>query len=115
MKTIKTEYSSSAYVDGKLIGKFIEIEQMPDGSFDLWLTKPDRKPIGTRKLNNLIRSVGIPFTVVNGEAWSSTRNLDIVRKAASTCEIKRKRRVSEATREKCRKHLAKMRKESASS
>jgi hypothetical protein len=56
-KIFGQDFSRSAFqlIDGELriIGKFGEIAVNDDGSFDAWIVKPDRSPIGTRKLNNL--------------------------------------------------------------
>jgi len=66
IKEFKNDFSSSALmsIDGtrRIVGKLCEIEALtsekngPD-VFDIWIVCPDREPIGTRKLNNLIRAI----------------------------------------------------------
>jgi hypothetical protein len=107
-------------IDGtrRIVGKFCEIESLGP-VFDIWLVKPDREPIGTLKLKNLIRAIeslpeyecaGKPsVTRLDGEVYLSTTSIELVRSVALLAGVKRRRRVSEATRQASAERLARMR------
>ncbi len=91
----------------RIVGKFCEVTLNNDGSFDLWIVKPDRAPIGTCKLKNLfmaIRNTGWNgnIHVLTGEAWLTTNEPCLVRGMASLLGIPRRRRYSPTTLERLR-------------
>jgi len=126
----KQDFSRSAFktIDGsrRVVGKWCEIEALTSDNngpdvFDIWIVRPDREPIGTRKLNNIIRAIeALPeYSAVNrpiierldGEAYLQTPDRALVREVAFLCGVKRKKRYSEATLQKKRDQLVKFRKD----
>ena len=98
-------------VDGetRIIGKWGEIALNDDGSFDIWLVKPDRTPIGTRKLNNLVSAITsanpsreADIHVLTGEAWFATNEAALVREVAPQLGIPKRRSYSEETLQRLR-------------
>ena len=112
-KTFGQDFARSAFqlIDGELriIGKFGEIALNDDGSFDVWMVKPDRSPIGTRKLNNLCSLVDnlsreVDIHRLTGEAWFSTTDPTLVRETGYYLGVRRRRRDSEVTLQRLREN-----------
>ena len=125
----RNDFTSSAFktiktVDGplrKIVGKLVDIEIIGDKSkqvFDIWIVRPDREPIGVRKLNHIIKTIqslpeyftsGSPkITVLDGEAYLQTSSPLLVREIGFLTGINRRRCYSESTRQARRAQLAKL-------
>ena len=83
-RTFENQVSKSAFrqVDDELriCGKFAEITILDTGGVDVWIISPDRHPLGTKKLNNICRTVldslpEVEIHKLDGEAWFQTENL----------------------------------------
>lgn len=120
LSEFKPDFASTAFktVDGerRIVGKFCEVSILDDGTLDVWIVTPSRQPIGVRKLNNLEATISrlegsqeARYTRLDGEAYIQTTYWDLVREVALLCGVKRRKRISEATRQ----HLAAMREVSA--
>jgi hypothetical protein len=108
MKTLyKNDFSSSAFkhdeanwLEWQIQGKFCLISLEGD-ILDIWLTKPGPKPLSNRKLNSMIaRMSPLPWTILDGEAYAKTPDLDFIRKHAPVLGIKAKKVYSEAAMER---------------
>ena len=116
LKVFKQDFASTAFktIDGdrRIVGKFGEVAILDDGIFDIWIVSPSREPVGTRKLNNLEKAFSrikgwelARYVRLTGEAYIQTTDRSLVREVALLCGVKRKRRVSESTRERLCKRL----------
>jgi hypothetical protein len=97
-------------IDGesRIIGKFGQITLNDDGSFDVWIVTPDRSPVGTRKLNNLVSAISATswkpdIRVLTGDAWFTTTDPALVREIAFLLGIPKRRCYSAETLERMRK------------
>ena len=127
LSDFKQDFSGSAFktIDGerRIVGKFCEIIILDGGSFDIWVVRPNREPISNQKLTWLIKGIealptfssGKKATIqrLTGEAYLQTTNRSLVREVALLCGIKRKRQVSEATKQANAARLAKYRERAA--
>lgn len=114
LSNFQDDFSSSAFktVDGvrRIVGKFMEIEVVGD-AYDIYLVNREN-PMSSQKLTWLLKAIeAIPefdevITRADGEAWFRTTSESLVRQCASTGGIKRKRRISEATRKASTERLA---------
>ena len=113
--TFGQDFSRSAFqlIDGELriIGKFGEIALNDDGSFDVWIVKPNRSPIGTRKLNNIVSAIcntswKVDIHVLTGEAWFTTKEPALVRQIAPLLGIFKRRTYSEEVLKRMREQAA---------
>ena len=121
-KIIKTADGPSR----KIVGKFVDIEiagDKPCQAFDIWIVRPDREPIGTRKLNNMIRAIrslpeysltGSPIIIVlDGEAYLRTTHTTLVREVGFLSGIRKRMCYSEATLQTKQAYMAKLQRISA--
>ena len=107
--------SSSAFQvadDGelRLVGKFAEITVMGD-LLDIWLVRPDREPIGTKKLNNIIANLGLTggsVRMLTGEAIIAMSPGSITREMLRSLGIKQKKLYSDGYLAKLRENMAKI-------
>ena len=124
MKKLKNgfgkDFASSAFKtiddEAKIVGKFYEETLMADGTYDVWIVRPDREPIGTRKLNNLESSLSsiitnneAVYSRLDGEAYLHTSDKSYDREVALLLGIKRRKQYSEAERQRKRERLAAVR------
>ncbi len=102
----RNNISSSAFhvIDGetRIMGKFAQIALLDNGGFDIWLVGPELEPLSTLKLNSIIKKFPeeVTFTVLTGEAYTQTKNKEIVLKTLPLLGIKKKKKVSPELREK---------------
>ena len=100
------EVSSSAFqkIDDELriIGKFAQIALLDDGQLDIWLVRPGLKPISARKLSSIIKMFPqeAKFTMLTGEAYTQVSDKNIVIERLSLLGIRKKRKLSQETKEK---------------
>lgn len=105
------DFARSAFkrIDGKesMVGKFGQITQFDDGTFDVWFVGSNLAPLSGYRINALAEKYaqGADFHELSGEAWVQGRGREFALKGARLAEVKKKRRISEATRE----HLRSMR------
>lgn len=106
--------SGSAFktVDGQLriIGKWGQVEIVGE-YFDIWLVKPDISPLSGQKLGALLTKLrkSDEFTVLNGEAYYQTTDIEYVRQTLPLLGVRRKRRLTDETRKKLANHLSSLR------
>jgi hypothetical protein len=116
LNDFKQDFAGTAFktIDGdrRIFGKFGEVTILDDGIFDIWIIPPSREPIGTRRLNNLEKAFyrlkgreQARYVRLDGEAYIQATDRSLVREVALLCGVKRKRRVSESTRERLCKRL----------
>ena len=127
LNDFKQDFASTAFktIDGerRIVGKFCEVTILDDGTFDIWIVRPDREPISKQKLTWLIKGIealpafssGKNATIqeLSGEAYLQTTDRSLVREVALLCGVKRKRQVSEATRQANAARLATYRERAA--
>ncbi len=83
----------------QLIGKFCKVS-VDDGVIDLWLCNPRdlAKGLGSRRLNSIVAALNStverPFTILNGEAYTKTRDKDLILKNARLLGLRLKRQLS---------------------
>ena len=115
LKTLyQTDFSSSAfkhdeadYSEWQIQGKFCLIS-LSGNTLDIWLIKPNLNPLTMRKLNSMISHMEpLSWTILEGEAYTRTTDLDFIRRNSSVLGIKSKRAYSEATLEQLRTRLSK--------
>jgi len=86
------------FIDGelRLVGKFGQISMLDD-LYDIWLVS--NPPMSKRQLTYLLRKAPVEadFTVLDGEAYTQTRDLSLVRELALLCGIHKKRKVTQET------------------
>lgn len=105
-RLFENEVSSSAFqkIDDelKIIGKFAQIALLDDGQLDIWLVRPGLKPIRARKLSSIIKMFPqeAKFTVLTGEAYTQVSDKNIVIERLSLLGIRKKRKLSQETKEK---------------
>lgn len=107
----RDDFSRTAFqlVDGeeRIVGKYGQIVQMDDGSFDCWFVGQNLRPLTGRRIASIRQNLpaGVHLTELTGEAYAQGRGRGFVKEMAVLAGIRRKRRVSQATRE----HLARIR------
>ncbi|MGB1187604.1 MAG: hypothetical protein ACPHPA_04255 [Cycloclasticus pugetii] len=83
----------------QLIGKFCKVS-VDEGVIDLWLCNPRdlAKGLGARRLNSIVAgikgTVERPFTVLNGEAYTKTRDKDLILTNGRLLGLRLKRQLS---------------------
>ncbi len=106
----KNVFSSGAFklIDGseRIIGKFGEIEKVGD-KYDIYIHS-----IGERKLSNILNKMPkeLCFKRVNGEAWCSIGNKQIICDAGLVIGIRKRKVISEEQKKKIVENLNKYRK-----
>ena len=124
----KQDFSSSAFktIDGtrRIVGKWCEIKALTSDDncpdvFDIWIVRPDREPISSLKLTWIIKGIeSLPSysleksgTVekLGGEGYLQTSDQALVREVAFLCGVRKRIRYSEATLQKKRDQMAKIR------
>ena len=119
----KQDFSSSAFKtidrERRIVGKFCEVTILDDGTFDVWIVRPDREPISKRKLKCIIKGiVSLPscspeesgtIQALDGEGYIQTSNQALVREIAFLCGVRKRMRYSEATLKKKRDQMTKIR------
>lgn len=115
----KDDFSNSAFQriddEQRIVGKYGEITQFDDGSFDVWFIGPNLEPLSTRRLNSIsekVREIGT-FTMLEGEGYARGRGRDFVLFSAALAGVKKKKRVSESLRKSLSKNLAEISAEGA--
>ena len=109
------EISKTAIIqkDGawRIVGKWCEIERVGN-LWDIFICNPGdmTKGLGQRKVNNIIDRLKIPptngtFRILNGEAYTQVQDINLILQNLSLLGIRRKRRLSEKTRQALRKQL----------
>lgn len=100
----EVSYSAFQKIDDELriIGKFAQIALLDDGELDIWLVRPGLKPISARKLSSIIKMFPqeAKFTILTGEAYTQVSDKNIVIERLSLLGIRRKRKLSQETKEK---------------
>jgi len=89
----------------EVVGKYCQIIRHDDGWWDIWL-------IGSpRKVNALVKKLPQEwgFKTLDGEAWCWVKSVNEITKYLSCLGIKRKRRISEATRTKLKERMEEIR------
>lgn len=120
------DFSSGAFrrIDGeqRIVGKFGQITQAEDGSFDCWFVGPDLSPLSGRRMANIAREIAVlrgnlavdeGLIILTGEGYIQGAGRDFVLRMAPLAGIKRKRRLSAKTAEANTERLAKLREVSA--
>ena len=102
---VRTDGEPGTY---KIVGKFAEIEPMDDGTFDLWITDTSSPAatLSSRKVANIVSAVQNAVNPAliryyDGEASLALEGLEALSNADlwRTLGVRRKRKVSEATRQ----------------
>lgn len=100
------DFSKSAFqvIDGELriIGKYGQITQDQDGTFDVFFIGPDYEPLSERRLGALAKSYAQEggFHHLTGEGWVKGRGRAFALKSALLAGVKKKRRISPEQRAK---------------
>jgi len=89
----------------EVVGKWCRIIKHDTGDWDVWLIAPKQKI--TFLLKKLPREWG--FKVVGGEAWCWVKSAKEIKPYLSCLGIKKKRRISEATRAKLKERMREVR------
>jgi len=116
-KIFKNDVSSSAFnmIDGeiRITGKWGQISIISD-YFDIWFIQPDLQPLSHQKLTAIRKNFPVDgeLRILNGEAYTQTRDEASVRHALPLLGIKKKRKLSPETIKKLSAHLATLRKAS---
>lgn len=113
-KIFNNDVSSGAFqkIDGetRIVGKWGQIATICC-HFDIWIIKPDLEPVSPRKLSFIQKKFPVEgmLTVLDGEAYTQTRDESLVRKILSLLGIKRKRQLSPKTIKQLTERLAQCR------
>lgn len=109
------DFASTAFqkIDGeeRIVGKFGNITQLDDGTYDIWIVGPNLEPLGERKITAIEKKskAWLKLTRLNGEAYAQVRDKEIVRKIGPLLGIKRRRQLSPEAKEKLRENIKKAR------
>jgi len=104
--------SASAFktIDGekRIIGKWGQISLIDD-TFDVWLIQPDLSSLTERRITTIENKLQLNGTLIKltGEAYFQTKDIDLIRRSIPVLGIRKKKQLSEATKEKLRQQLRK--------
>lgn len=94
--------SSSAFkkFDGELrvVGKYGYISILDNKVFDIYFGADN--PLSEKKLSFILKNIPqeLGYTRLNGEAYTQTKDFETVLKLLPLCKVKRKRKLSNATK-----------------
>lgn len=96
----------------RIVGKYGQITQYESGLYDAWFVGPNLDPLSGLRINRICAACAQeerPVKKLTGEAFIRGSGREFVLRMAVLAGIKRKRQVSEETRQKLRERLAGMR------
>lgn len=97
------DFAGSAFrqIDGetRIVGKYGQIVQMADSSYDAWFVGPNLSPLTGKRLGVITRSFQDGrFKALDGEGWIRGTGREFVLRSASLAGVKRRRIDSESKR-----------------
>lgn len=108
------DFASSAFrrVDGdeRIVGRFGDVTQLADGTYDAWFHGPDLRPLSGRKLAALEKKIKKKwgFVRLTGEGYSQSADPAFVREVAVYLRVRRRRRPRSLTPEERRRLAERM-------
>jgi len=89
----------------EVIGKWCRIYRHDNGDWDIWIIASNRK------INEILKKLPQDwgFKIVDGEAWCWVKSAKEIVKHLSCLGIKKKKRISDATKEKLQERMAAVR------
>src|SRR5688572_16163350 len=96
-----SEFAKSAFrmIDGELriVGKFGQITQLEDGTFDVWFVGPDLNPLTGRRIASIAQNFPRRgcLKILEGEAYTRGRGKAFVLDIAPLAGVKKRRMPSD--------------------